>query len=80
MDCMDHGVANGGSESKESGYNVEDPGSIPGQGDPLEKGMATHSGILAWIISWTAESGRLQSMGSATTEVTEQARRHTGAQ
>ena len=32
--------------------------------DPLEKGMATHSSILAWIIPWTEEPGRLQSMGS----------------
>ena len=32
--------------------------------DPLEKGMATHSGILAWRISWTEEPGGLQSMGS----------------
>ena len=32
--------------------------------DPLEKGMATHSSILAWRISWTEEPGRLQSMGS----------------
>ena len=32
--------------------------------DPLEKGMATHSSILAWKIPWTEESGRLQSMGS----------------
>ena len=36
----------------------------PGQEDPLEKGMATHSSILAWTISWTEESGELQSMGS----------------
>ena len=35
-----------------------------GQEDPLEKGMATHSGILAWIIPWTEEPGRLQYMGS----------------
>ena len=35
-----------------------------GQEDPLEKGMATHSGILAWRIPWTEEPGRLQSMGS----------------
>ena len=35
-----------------------------GQEDPLEKGMATHSSILAWRISWTKGSGRLQSMGS----------------
>ena len=31
--------------------------------DPLEEGMATHSGILAWRIPWTEEPGRLQSMG-----------------
>ena len=33
-----------------------------GQEDPLEKGMATHSSILAWRIPWTEEPGRLQSM------------------
>ena len=32
--------------------------------DSLEKGMATHSSILAWKISWTEEPGGLQSMGS----------------
>ena len=32
--------------------------------DPLEKGMATHSTILAWRILWTEEPGWLQSMGS----------------
>ena len=32
--------------------------------DPLEEGMATHSSILAWRISWTEEPGGLQSMGS----------------
>ena len=32
--------------------------------DPLKKGMATHSSILAWIIPWTEESGGLQSMES----------------
>ena len=31
--------------------------------DPLRKGMATHSGILAWRIPWTEEPGWLQSMG-----------------
>ena len=30
--------------------------------DPLEKGMTTHSSILAWRIPWTEEPGRLQSM------------------
>ena len=34
------------------------------QEDPLEEGMATHSGILTWRIPWTEEPGRLQSMGS----------------
>ena len=34
-----------------------------GQEDPLEKGLATHSSILAWTIPWTEEPGRLQSMG-----------------
>ena len=32
--------------------------------DPLEKEMAAHSSILAWEIPWTAEPGRLLSMGS----------------
>ena len=32
--------------------------------DPLEKGMATHSSILAWRIPWTEESHGLQTMGS----------------
>ena len=32
--------------------------------NPLEKRMATHSGILAWEIPRTEEPGRLQSMGS----------------
>ena len=36
----------------------------PGQEDPLEEEMATHSSTLAWKIPWTEERGRLQSMGS----------------
>ena len=35
-----------------------------GPEDPLEKGMATHSSILAWRISWTEEPGGIQSMES----------------
>ena len=35
-----------------------------GQEDPLEKGMATHSSILACRIPWTEEPGGLQPMGS----------------
>ena len=33
-----------------------------GQEEPLEKGMAAHSSILAWEIPWTEEPGGLQSM------------------
>ena len=36
----------------------------PGQKEPLEKEMATHSSILAWEITWTKGPGVLQSMGS----------------
>ena len=35
-----------------------------GQGDALEKEIATHSSILAWKIPWTEEPGGLQSVGS----------------
>ena len=35
-----------------------------GREDPLEKGIAIHSSILAWRIPWTEEAGWLQSMGS----------------
>ena len=35
----------------------------PGQEDPLEQEMATHSGILAWKIPGTEEQGGLQYMG-----------------
>ena len=35
-----------------------------GQEDPLEKGTATHSSILAWRIPWTEGPGGLQSIGS----------------
>ena len=35
-----------------------------GQEDPLEKGIATHSSILAWKIPWTEEPGGLWFMGS----------------
>ena len=41
--------------------NAGDVGSLGGK-DPLEKGMATHSSIVAWKIPWTEEPGRLQSM------------------
>ena len=41
-----------------------------GKEDPLEKGMATHSSILAWRIPWTEEPSRLQSMGSQESDMT----------
>ena len=46
----------------ESVCSARDLGSILGWGDPLEKGMTTHSSVLAWRIPWTEEPGGLQSM------------------
>ena len=44
-----------------------------GQEDPLEKGMATHSSILAWKIPWTVEPGRLHGLwGLKELDMTEQ--------
>ena len=40
-----------------------------GQEYPLEKGMATHSSILAWIIPWTEELGRLQVHGVTKSQI-----------
>ena len=58
----------GGSDGKESARNAGDPWFDPWvsleSGRFLEKGMTTHSSILAWRISWTEELGGLQSMGS----------------
>ena len=50
----------GGSDMKESAYNAEDHVQSLDQED-LEKGMATHSSILAWRIPWTEEPGGLYS-------------------
>ena len=50
----------GGSVRKESACNAGDVGLTPGSERYLEKGMATHSGILAWEILWTEEPGGLQ--------------------
>ena len=41
-----------------------------GQEDPLEEGVATHSGILTWEIPWTEEPGGLQSTGPREAYVT----------
>ena len=45
-----------------------------GQEDPLEKEMATHSGVLAWKITWRGEPGGPQSMGHKELYVTEHTR------
>ena len=42
-----------------------------GREDPREKGMATHSSILAWRIPWTEDPGLLQSMGGKKSNTTE---------
>ena len=54
-----------GSDGKESACNAGDLGSTLGREDPLEKGMATHSSILAWRLPWTEEPGGLWSTGVA---------------
>ena len=43
--------------------DTRDVGSIPGQEDPLEKGVTAHSSVLAWEIPWTKEPGGLRSLG-----------------
>ena len=40
-----------------------------GQEDPLEKGLATHSSILAWRIPWTEEPGRLHRVAKSWTQL-----------
>ena len=61
----DHGCGfPGGSVVKNLPASAGDTGSIPGQEDPLEKEMATHSNILAWKIPWTEEPGGLHYLGS----------------
>ena len=44
--------------------DIRDVGLTLGGEDPLEEGMAAHSSILAWRISWTEEPGGLQFPGS----------------
>ena len=50
-------------ESTCNAGDTGDVGSIPGLQRSLEKGLATHSSILAWRIPWTEEPSGLQSMG-----------------
>ena len=54
----------GGSDGEESACNAGDVSFDPWvRKIPLEKGMATHSNILARRIPWTQETGQLQSVG-----------------
>ena len=54
----------GGSDGKESVIMQETQLQSLDREDPLEKGMATHSSILAWRIPGMGEPGGLPSMGS----------------
>ena len=55
----------GGSDSERIWLQRQRPGIDPWVGkNSLEKGMATHSSVLAWRIPWTEEPGGLQFMGS----------------
>ena len=51
----------GGSDGEKSACNAGYSFQSLGQEDPPEKEMATHSSILAWIIPWTKQPGRLYS-------------------
>ena len=62
-----------GSDGKESSCSAGDVGLISGSGrQPLKKGMAAHSSILAWRIPWTEEPGGLTVHGVAKSWMTEQ--------
>ena len=56
---------------KESACNMGDLGSIPSSGRPLKKGMATHSSILAWRITWTEKPGGYSLWGGKESDTTE---------
>ena len=53
----------GGSVVKNPSASVDDMGLIPGSRRSLEKEMATHSSIPAWVVLWTEKPGELQFMG-----------------
>ena len=60
------------ADDKESTCNARDPVRSLYQEDPLEKGMATHSNILAWRIPWTEEPGSYSPWGQKVSDTTEQ--------
>ena len=55
-------------------------GSIPGQEDPLENEIVSHSRIPAWKIPWAGEPGGLPSLESKELATTERLRTHTQIQ
>ena len=63
---LSHGLPRrlSGKESDCSAGDAGDMGLIPGLGRSPEEGMATHSTILAWRMSWTEELERLRFMES----------------
>ena len=65
-----------GSDGKESACNAGDLNSIPGSEDPLEKGMTTHSSILAWKIPWTESLEGYSPWGRKQSDTTEQLTLH----
>ena len=64
----------GGSDGKESACKARNPSFILGWGRilPLEKGMATHSSILAWGIPQTEEPGSYSPWGRKDSKMTEE--------
>ena len=54
----------GNSDPEDSAHSAEDQGLFPPLGRSLEKGIATHSSILALGVPWEEEPGGLQCMGS----------------
>ena len=60
----------GDSDGKESACSAGDQDSILRSGRSLEKGMTTHSIILAWKIPWTEEPSGLQSKLDMTEQLT----------
>ena len=60
----------GGSDGKESAAMQEIQDRSLGWEEPLEKGVATHSSILAWRIPWTEEPGRLHPRGHKESDTT----------
>ena len=74
--CGNHYGCPGGSTAKNLPAVQKTWVQSLGWEDPLEKEMATHSSIFAWMIPWTEEPGRLQSIGSQSQDPTKQLNFH----